>query len=110
MINKRKPRHSNNQSFGHKRETGATDDQGEGPSPGPSGGPAVSPNMHRLKESRVSLSFRSTLRNDGTVATATRVLERDRSKGKLKKKKTVCGLNKNMWRCKGCCKAFIATC
>lgn len=41
------------------------------------------------------LSFSSTLSKDGTVAMATKVLERDMSKGRLKKKKTICGLNKN---------------
>ena len=38
----------------------------------------------------------STLSRDGTVAMATKVLERDMSKGRLKKKETICGLNKNM--------------
>lgn len=42
------------------------------------------------------LSVCSTLSHDGTVAMATKVLERDTSKGRLKKKKTICGLNKNM--------------
>lgn len=42
------------------------------------------------------MSFRSTLRKDGTVAMATEVLERDMSKGRLKRKKTICGLNKTV--------------
>lgn len=42
------------------------------------------------------LSVCSTLSHDGTVAMATKVLERDMSKGRRKKKKTICGLNKNM--------------
>lgn len=42
------------------------------------------------------MSFHSTLRKDGTVTMATKVLERDMSKGRLKKKKTICGLNKNV--------------
>lgn len=42
------------------------------------------------------MSVHATLRNCGTVAMATKVLERDMSKGRLKKKKTICGLNKNM--------------
>lgn len=49
-----------------------------------------------INESGVRMSFCSSLRNDGTVAMATRVLERDMSKGRLKKKKTICGLNKNV--------------
>lgn len=42
------------------------------------------------------MSFCSTLRKDGTVAMATKVLARDMSKGRLKKKETICGLNKNV--------------
>lgn len=110
IIMQGQPQWSDTPSCGHKREQRATDDQAEGPSPGPGWASEVSPDKHRLRECCMKMSFHTTLSSDGTVAMATKVLERDMSKERLKKKKTICGLNKNMWRCKGCCKAFIATC
>lgn len=64
-----------------------TDDQSGGHSPDPYLSICSQPKWHWLRGSGVRMSFHSTLRKDGTVAMATKVLERDMSKGRLKRKR-----------------------
>lgn len=47
-------------------------------------------------EPGMKMSSCSSRSQEGAVAKATKVLARDRSKGRLKKKKTICGLNKRL--------------